>query len=76
MGGRAGLLRRFEWSPPDGPTVTQLQVYCVENARGYTATATATTENFRSVEPVIVGVLDRLMLDDAPMAALHEGSLS
>ncbi len=75
MGGRRGVLRRFEWSPPDGNPVTQIQIYCVENLRGYTATATTTTVGFKTVEPALVEILESLILDWSS-AQLAETSLS
>ncbi len=41
-----GFLRHFEWSPPDGVMVTQLQCYYAENGRGYTATATTPSTSY------------------------------
>jgi hypothetical protein len=40
LGNRDGYLRRFRWHPPDGRAVLQVQMYFVEDGRGYTATAT------------------------------------
>jgi hypothetical protein len=62
FGGRSGYLRRFEWSPPDGERVTQLQLYYVENGRGYTATATSPSTVFRQHETEIIGILLRLRI--------------
>lgn len=64
---RAGYLRRFEWSPPEGERVTQLQLYYVEDARGYTATATSPTATFREYEPDLLEIL--LSLTIVPRAA-------
>jgi hypothetical protein len=66
MGRRQGCLRRFEWSPPEGVPVTQLQLYYVEDARGYTATATTPTTNFPTVDAILVDILQRLTLEGAP----------
>jgi hypothetical protein len=46
FGGRSGYMRSFEWTPPDGVRVAQIQLYYAENGRGYTATATTPLENF------------------------------
>ncbi len=46
LGGRRGYLRRFEWKPPDGVPVTQLQMYYTEHGRGYTATATTPSNQY------------------------------
>jgi hypothetical protein len=48
--GRQGWMRVFEWQPPDGVPVTQMQVYYVENGRGYTATATTPSTQFDRFE--------------------------
>ena len=51
LGNRAGYLRRFQWTPPDGVPVLQVQLYAVEPGRGITATATTpTTQAERFVE--------------------------
>jgi hypothetical protein len=63
LGHRHGYLRRFQWNPPDGAEVTQIQLYCVEGERGYTATATTVATNFPAVEPVLTDILLRLALD-------------
>ena len=63
MGHRQGYLRRFEWAPPDGVEVTQIQLYYVEDSRGYTATATTPTTNFDKVAPALTGILEQLTLD-------------
>ncbi|HKI66432.1 MAG TPA: DcrB-related protein [Solirubrobacterales bacterium] len=66
MGGRDGFMRRFEWKPPDGVEVTQIQMYWVESSRGYTATATTSTPNFHATEGVLVRILESLALDRTP----------
>ncbi len=65
MGGRPGRLRRFEWRPPDKPPMTQIQLYCVEGDRGYSATATTPTAHIQAAEPVLVGILERLTVERA-----------
>ncbi|UDY34998.1 DcrB-related protein [Dermatobacter hominis] len=39
--GMDGYLRQFEWTPPDGVRVAQVQAYATREGRGYTATGTA-----------------------------------
>lgn len=46
IGDREARLRRFEWNPPDSEEISQMQVYYVEEGRGYTVTATATSVDF------------------------------
>ena len=62
FGGRRGYIRHFEWTPPDGVPVTQLQLYYVEDGRGYTATATTPSSNFRAVELELRQILSGLKL--------------
>jgi hypothetical protein len=52
-----GFVRRFEWTPPDGVTVMQLQLYAVQRGRGFTATATAAKEEFLPIESTLITVL-------------------
>ena len=66
LGGRDGFLNRFEWQPPGSPRVTQIQIYYVEDGRGYTATATVPTENFPRWSKALTAILDNLRIDDAP----------
>src|SRR4051794_34286815 len=68
FGGRRGHLRRFEWLPPDGEAVTQIQLYYAEAGRGYTATATTPSSEFARYELELRDVLDGLLLElaDAP----------
>jgi len=41
-------LRTYEWEPPEAPSITQTQLYYVDDGRGYTVTATmATSERAR-----------------------------
>jgi hypothetical protein len=74
FGGRDGFLRRFEWTPPDGVPITQIQVYYAENGRGYTATATSPTQEFAKHEQSIIAVLEGLRIDPAAAASLAAGS--
>ncbi|WP_166786570.1 tetratricopeptide repeat protein [Cryobacterium sp. TMT1-19] len=62
LGNRDGYLRTFEWTPPDGVRVAQAQLYYAELGRGYTATATTTAENLKSVELILLEVLRNLRL--------------
>lgn len=73
MGGRQGYMRRFSWEPPGESEVTQVQLYCAENSRGYTATATAAASNFAAVESILLKILESLAIaserPDAPEKA-------
>lgn len=62
LGGLQGYIRHFEWTPPDGVTVTQIQIYYVQTGRGYTATATTPKEAFAERELVLREVLRGLRL--------------
>jgi hypothetical protein len=57
FGGLDGWLRKFEWTPPDGVPITQLQTYAVEFGRGYTATATTPSASFTAFEDQLREVL-------------------
>lgn len=46
-------LRIFEWEPPGGAPVTQMQVYHVVGQRGVTSTATTPSEHFGDVESIL-----------------------
>lgn len=61
FGNHEGFMRRFEWTPPDGKRVTQLQLYAVINGRGYTATATALAKDFSEHELQIVEIVEGLL---------------
>lgn len=56
-GNREGRLRWFQWVPPDGVPVTQLQQYEVGPGRGYIATATSPTGTFHAFEADFRAVL-------------------
>lgn len=60
-----GFLRRFEWSPPDGQPVTQLQIYAAKDGRGYTATATTLQERYVDFEATFAEILGSLILRDS-----------
>ena len=62
LGGRRGYRRHFEWTPPDGVAVTQIQLYFAENSRGYTATATTPSTNFENVEAELRQILAGLLI--------------
>jgi DcrB len=62
FGRPGGFLRRFEWAPPDGVVVMQLQVYLFENGRRYTATATSPATEFTRYEREFRQVLDRAVI--------------
>ena len=63
FGGRRGYVRRFEWLPPDGVAVTQIQLYFAESGRGYTATATTPSAEFSRYELELRDILDGLLSD-------------
>jgi hypothetical protein len=63
FGSRQGYLRQFEWTPPDGQPVTQIQLYYAENGRGYTATATTPSANFPAVQVELRQLLAGLKID-------------
>lgn len=62
LGGHEGFLRRFEWTPPEGVPVTQLQLYGVVDGRGFTATATVQSADFARYELELAEVLKGLGL--------------
>jgi hypothetical protein len=61
--GRRGYFRRFNWTPPDGHQVSQYQLYYVEAGRGYTMTATASTDAFLRYEVELLGILENVHLN-------------
>ena len=70
FGGREAVVRRFEWSPPGGERVTQLQAYCVDGDLGYVATATAMSAWFSKVESRLEQLLSNIApQDDEPLVA-------
>lgn len=62
LGGYPGYTRRFQWTPQGMPPVTQIQLYYAGNGRGYTATATAPSAIFESLEFQFRNVLNGLAL--------------
>ncbi len=65
FGNRHGYERRFQWAPPDGSPVTQIQIYYVEHGRGYTATATMTPASFERYKKQLEKVLASLRIGQA-----------
>jgi hypothetical protein len=63
FGGRPGYEREFQWTPPDGVQVTQIQLYYAANGRGYTATATTPTVESSRFERDFRQTLDGLSID-------------
>jgi hypothetical protein len=63
FGGRLGFQRIFEWTPPDGIPVTQMQLYHVVPGRGYTATATTPSNRFSDFKDVMLGILMSLKIE-------------
>lgn len=61
--GLRGYRRRFEWAPPDGVPVMQIQFYYADPGRGYTATATTPATQFDRFEPTFQRILGGLQLD-------------
>lgn len=63
FGGRSGYLRRFEWAPPNSASIVQIQIYYVENGRGYTATATTRAADAKRFELDLRMVLGGLRIE-------------
>lgn len=63
LGGRQCYLRHFEWSPPDGAPVTQIQLYYAEDGRGYTATATTPSAQFDRYAFRLRQILDGILIE-------------
>ena len=55
--GARALLRRFRWGAEEGRTLTQLQLYALEQGRGVVGTATAGGESFGRLEPLLRQIL-------------------
>lgn len=67
--GRPAIMRRFEWQPPNAEKLTQVQVYCVDGAMGYVATATTRSDAFGALEKDVMSALAGLaFVGDAPPA--------
>lgn len=63
FGGADGWLRRFEWEPERNLRITQLQVYCVNQGRAYTATATTESEHFDQHQAELIQALYSLTIE-------------
>jgi hypothetical protein len=70
LGGRRGLLRRFEWTPPDGRRVRQLQFYFASGGRGYTATATSSRDEFERFELAFRQILRGISMSERADASI------
>jgi tetratricopeptide (TPR) repeat protein len=64
FGGNQGYVRRFEWTPPEGVPVTQVQLYYVENGRGFTATATTPSSQYERFELQLRLILNRMVINE------------
>ena len=64
LGRRAVYLREFSWTPPDGEPVTQVQLYHVDGGRGYTATATTTSDRYPDLALELRLILEGLAIRD------------
>jgi len=60
FGGLDGYVRRFEWTPPDGVPVVQIQLYAVRDERGLTATATTPRSVYQDYEAELLAILTSL----------------
>jgi hypothetical protein len=74
FGGRDGRIRRFQWTPPDGEPVTQIQLYYAEAGYGYTATATTPTRQFADVELQLTEILEGLTVDGRAASAATDAA--
>ena len=61
-----GLLRVFEWKPPDGVPVTQAQIYYAARGRGYTSTGTTPSSNFENVRATLFEILRSIAVRSTP----------
>ena len=61
--------RRFQWCPPDGAPVEQLQVYWVDRGRGYTGTATAPIAMVGQADGTLRSVLRTFRATHHPVGA-------
>lgn len=53
FGGRPGYMREFSWTPEDGRTIRQIQLYYSVSGRGFTATATSPEDDFDDLEATL-----------------------
>lgn len=68
FGDRRGYMRRFQWTPPDGVPVVQMQLYYSENGRGFTATATTPSSQVDRYELDLRQTLGALRIEsEAPL---------
>ncbi len=63
FGGRPGYERAFQWTPPDGAPVIQVQLYFAASGRGYTATATTPAAQYPRFEGAFRKALDELSIE-------------
>jgi hypothetical protein len=64
LGGRPGYLREFEWTPPDGDRVRQLQIYYAIADRGFTVTATTPVATFTEFEQALRMITEGIVIAD------------
>jgi hypothetical protein len=64
FGGHTGYIRAFEWRPPDGEPVTQIQMYYASGGRGFTATATTPSAQFAGKEFLLRQILSDLVIEE------------
>jgi hypothetical protein len=69
FGRGTGYIRRFQWQPPDGVPVMQMQLYYAESGTGYTATATTPSSEFPRYEPDLRDALESLLIESVQPAA-------
>jgi hypothetical protein len=74
FGGREGYMRRFEWTPPDGVPISQMQLYYAESGRGYTATATTPASQSPRFELLLRQILGALRIGAAGTGGDDAGS--
>jgi hypothetical protein len=66
FGGRAAVVRRFRWTPPDRSELAQRQAYCIDGGRGYVATVTMPAEQTSALATFVDRLLDTLTLRSHP----------
>ena len=64
--GMAGYLRQFEWTPPDGVQVAQVQAYAAHVGRGFTATGTAPSTVMAEYVQTFYDVIGSFRVDGLP----------
>ncbi|WP_394553619.1 DcrB-related protein [Agromyces sp. MMS24-JH15] len=60
IGNVSGRLREFSWTPPDGVTVRQIQLYAAYDGQGWTATATTPEEHYPAVRQQLMAILSTI----------------